>query len=121
MIFKDPDRRWPNSVGSALWTCGSGREVEPAGNFLLLSPFSAYDTDGLVVDKLIELHNKPFALVTERHGQAILFATNAIAEQEGLNPGMKLADARAIFPKLSVEPTQIQKDKAMLEKIRIWY
>ena len=33
---------------------------------------------------------------------------------------MKLADARAIFPKLSVEPTQIQKDKAMLEKIRIW-
>ena len=67
------------------------------------------------------LHNKPFALVTERHGQAILFATNAIAEQEGLNPGMKLADARAIFPKLSVEPTQIQKDKAMLEKIRIWY
>ena len=26
----------------------------------------------------------------------------------------------AIFPKLSVEPTQIQKDKAMLEKIRIW-
>lgn len=66
------------------------------------------------------MHNKPFALVTERHGQAILFATNAIAEQEGLNPGMKLADARAIFPKLSVEPTQIQKDKAMLEKIRIW-
>ena len=29
---------------------------------------------------------------------------------------MKLADARAIFPKLTVEPTQIQKDKAMLEK-----
>lgn len=66
MIFKDPDRRWPNSVGSALWTCGSGREVEPAGNFLLLSPFSAYDTDGLVVDKLIELHNKPFAPLNDR-------------------------------------------------------
>jgi protein ImuB len=66
------------------------------------------------------LRDRAFALTIERHSQAILFATNAIAEQVGLKPGMRLADARAIFPGLKTEAKQTKEDEAILEKIRNW-
>ena len=50
MILEEPDGRWPNSVGSAHWKRGSGREIEPAGNLLLPAPVSAYGIDARIVE-----------------------------------------------------------------------
>src|SRR5258706_9208632 len=46
------------------------------------------------------LNNLPFVLRTPLHGRMLITAANASAETKGINSGMVLADARAIFPDL---------------------
>ena len=44
----------------------------------------------------------PFVLALPDHGRMIVTAVNSIGEMEGINPGMAVADARAIVPGLKV-------------------
>ncbi len=48
------------------------------------------------------LHNTPFALALPDHGRMIVTAVNAVLEKEGIQPGIAVADAKAIFPGLKV-------------------
>jgi protein ImuB len=62
----------------------------------------------------------PFALVgSDTHGLT-LTALNIPCRQEGLSPGMRLADARAICPALLTEPNAPGKDAAFLESLARW-
>ncbi|WP_172653383.1 Y-family DNA polymerase [Methyloceanibacter caenitepidi] len=62
----------------------------------------------------------PFALVgSDTHGLT-LTALNIPCRQEGLTPGMRLADARAICPALLTEPNAPDKDAAFLESLARW-
>ena len=49
-----------------------------------------------------DLRNTPFVLALPDHGRMIVTAVNTVAEKEGIDPGMVVADARAIFPELKV-------------------
>jgi protein ImuB len=48
------------------------------------------------------LDNAPFVLVSPDHGRMIITAANAIAQAQGIDEGMVVADARVINPSLTV-------------------
>ena len=61
-----------------------------------------------------------FALAAPgRHG-LLLAAVNHEAETEGLKPGMRLADARALFPSLLVRPAEDEADRQALLRLALW-
>jgi protein ImuB len=49
-----------------------------------------------------ELANKPFVLAGPDHGRMMIRAVNPIANQQGIEVGMVVADARVIIPSLEV-------------------
>lgn len=67
-----------------------------------------------------DLRDRPFALVEERQSQPTLIAVNDKAELAGLKPRMALADARAILPSLTTQPSNLVEDRKMLNRIVQW-
>ena len=49
-----------------------------------------------------DLLHIPFVLAMPDHGRMIVTAVNSAGEKEGIDPGMAVADARAIVPGLKV-------------------
>src|SRR5438105_872511 len=62
----------------------------------------------------------PFVLRTPSHGRMIISATNAQAEKRGINNGMALADARAIFPELEVQDDKPDLIDKLLKRLAEW-
>ena len=62
----------------------------------------------------------PTATILESRGQMLLAAVNAAGADAGLSPGMTLANARAIFPQVTLLQGDPQADAALLEKLRDW-
>ncbi len=62
----------------------------------------------------------PTATILESRGQTLLAAVNAAGAEAGLAPGMTLANARAIFPRVALLQGDPQADAALLEKLRDW-
>jgi protein ImuB len=64
--------------------------------------------------------DRPFALVRgDAHGLT-LTAVNAPCLKDGLGPGMRLADARAICPQLLTAPADPEKDAGFLLALARW-
>ncbi len=62
----------------------------------------------------------PLALITDTaHGPRI-DAANAAGLAAGAGPGMMLADARALCPKIQVAPSDPAGDRAFLDKLALW-
>jgi protein ImuB len=66
------------------------------------------------------LKSLPFVLRTSSHGRMIISATNAMAEQKGIEIGMPLADARAVNPGLQVLDDQPDLTNKLLTRIAEW-
>ncbi len=63
---------------------------------------------------------EPVALIVETaHGPRIE-AANEAALAVGAQPGMRLADARALYPRLGVTPADTAGDLAFLERLAVW-
>jgi len=62
----------------------------------------------------------PTATILESRGQMLLAAVNAAGGAAGLAPGMTLANARAIFPQVTLLQGDPQADAVLLEKLRDW-
>jgi protein ImuB len=60
-----------------------------------------------------ELRSIPFALAIPDHGRKIITATNIHAQSQGIDPGMVVADAKAILPSLKI----IDDDTTLPEKL----
>lgn len=67
-----------------------------------------------------DLKKLPFVLRTPVHGKMIIVAANAIAEAKGINTGMALADARAIFPSLEVRDDKPDLIGKLLKRLAEW-
>jgi len=67
-----------------------------------------------------QLRNVPFVLRTPSHGRMIITATNAVAEANGINTGMVLADARAVVPELEVLDDIPDLSEKLLKRIAEW-
>ena len=60
------------------------------------------------------------ALVTDTaHGPRI-DATNRAGLEAGAQPGMRLADARALCPQIAARPSDPAGDLAFLESLAVW-
>ena len=49
---------------------------------------------------------RPFGLVTSEGSRLIISAVTAAALSDGVSPGMRLADARAVCPALVTQPSE---------------
>jgi protein ImuB len=64
--------------------------------------------------------DRPFALVGSDARGLTLTAVNARSARDGLLPGLRLADARAICPQLLTEPAAPDKDADTLRALARW-
>lgn len=62
----------------------------------------------------------PFALSLRRGNSDVIQALDALAEAEGLRPGLSLAEARALCPRLVVRPGDPAADRRQQEALRRW-
>ena len=67
-----------------------------------------------------QLKNIPFVLATPDHGRMIVTAANVIAQTQGINTGMAVADARAIIPSLEVLDDRPELSDKLLKGITEW-
>lgn len=81
--------------------------------------FPHLTTDWFTIRKP-ELKDLPFVLHAPSHGRMVITAANAIAVTRGIDAGMVLADARAIFPDLRVHDDQPGLAEKLLLKIAEW-
>jgi protein ImuB len=67
-----------------------------------------------------ELKKLPFVLVSPSHGRMIITAANTLARKNGVQKGMVLADARAIFPSLQYFDDKPNLEIQLLQRIAEW-
>ena len=62
----------------------------------------------------------PFVLASPDHGRMLVRAVNILAQTQGIEPGMALADARAIIPNLQVIDDKPELADSLLNGIAEW-
>jgi len=67
-----------------------------------------------------ELATVPFVLSTPYHGRIVVTAANHLARQQGIETGMAVADARALFPSLKVLNDDAALSEKLLKGIAAW-
>lgn len=67
-----------------------------------------------------QLRDKPFVVSSNEQGRVCIKAANPAAIREGIQPGMVLADVRAILPQIEVWPDEPGDRKETLEAMARW-
>ncbi len=62
----------------------------------------------------------PIVLAREGHHGPVIHAANRVARLNGINPGSRVVDMRAICPDLQVEYADLAGDKAALDRLVLW-
>ena len=66
------------------------------------------------------LHDKPFVLASPDHGRMVITAANRLAEKQGIDINMVVADARALIPSLEVLDDQPETSARLLNGLAEW-
>jgi protein ImuB len=66
------------------------------------------------------LAHAPFVLAIPEHGKMIISATNQPAEQQGIERGMAVADARAVFPGIIVRDDNTSLSAKLLRSFAVY-
>jgi protein ImuB len=66
------------------------------------------------------LRTTPFVLAAPDHGRMVITAANALAEAQGIVPGLAVADARAILPSLQVLDDKPGLPEKLLTALAEW-
>jgi protein ImuB len=66
------------------------------------------------------LHHVPFILASPDHGRMVITSVNPLAESSGIETGMVLADARAIFPSIEFFDDRPNLSDKLLNVIAKW-
>ena len=67
-----------------------------------------------------ELANKALVLSMPSHGKMVITDTNFLAEQQGINKEMAVADARAIYPAIEVKDDIPDVAEKLLSRLAEW-
>lgn len=67
-----------------------------------------------------QLKTLPFVLRSPSHGRMVITAANALANKNGIDVGMVLADARAIVPELQVQDDKPDLVDKLLKRLAEW-
>ena len=62
----------------------------------------------------------PVALATEGPHGPVVHAANRAARAEGIHPGARIVDMRALCPNLRIVYADLQGDRAALQKLMLW-
>ena len=62
----------------------------------------------------------PIVLAHEGHHGPVIYAANRMARLNGINPGSRVVDIRAVCPELQVEYADPAGDRAALERLALW-
>src|SRR6185295_540581 len=66
------------------------------------------------------LYNVPFVLASPDHGRMIITAANTLAQAQGIDIGMVVADARVIIPSLHILDDKPGLSDKLLDRIAAW-
>ncbi|HTI92126.1 MAG TPA: DNA polymerase Y family protein [Puia sp.] len=66
------------------------------------------------------LLTRPFVLALPDHGRKVITAANRLAEQEGIQPGMTVADARILIPTLEELDDKPELTDQLLHGLALW-
>ena len=66
------------------------------------------------------LREMAFVLKTSSHNRMVVSAVNPLAQAQGITPGMLLADARALYPSLTVLDDKPGLALQLLDRIAEW-
>ena len=72
------------------------------------------------VRKAPELCDIPFVLASPQRGRMVIESVNALAMENGIRPGMVLADCKAIMPELQMIEAEPGKAKKLLYALAEW-
>lgn len=67
-----------------------------------------------------ELKDIPFVMAAPEHGRMVIKAANLVAQKNGIDVGMVVADCRAILPSLLVFDDKVQLTADLLNAIAEW-
>ena len=66
------------------------------------------------------LRDVAFVLAIPDHGRKVITAVSALAQEEGIQPGMTVADARVLYPSLEVFDDQPGRNDQLLHALALW-
>lgn len=66
------------------------------------------------------LRDKPFVLAAPDHGRMIVTSANLLAQKQGIDTGMSVADARALIPALEVLDDSLEIENRLLAGLAEW-
>lgn len=81
--------------------------------------FRYLTTDWLILHQA-ELQNMPFVLAAPERGRMLIKAASAAAQALGIEPGLVVADARAILPTLQVFDEEPERADKLLNELAEW-
>jgi protein ImuB len=67
-----------------------------------------------------ELRNAAFVLAAPDHGRMVITESNPLAQQQGIEPGLVVADARAMVPSLQVFDDDPKLPEKLLDALARW-
>jgi len=82
--------------------------------------FPRLATDRILRHRSRDEAGRPLAAVVETGNRVLLHGVDRLAEQEGLSPGMTLANARAVAAHLVTVPADPRADAALLSRLARW-
>lgn len=81
--------------------------------------FRYLETDWMRIGKPM-LRDRAFVLAVSERGRRVIRARNALAEKQGVHPGMAVAEAKAFLPDLEVLDMPEGLPEKLLKSIGIW-
>jgi len=81
--------------------------------------FRHLTTDRMIIRRP-ELKDTPFVLASPERGRMMVRAASTVAEANGIEPGMVVADARAVFPSLEVIDDEPELANNVLNELAEW-
>ncbi len=66
------------------------------------------------------LHDRPFVMTASKRGRMVIQAVNVHAEEDDIHIGMAVADARAIYPSLTVVEASVDVEEKLLLRLAEW-
>ncbi len=66
------------------------------------------------------LRDIPFVLGRTEQGRGVVVAANEVAQLQGIDAGMTIADARALLPGIKVLEDPLELENRLLQRIAVW-
>lgn len=85
-----------------------------------MSVFLPYLTADIMARRMPDLRTRPFVLAEKVKNRIQICSVNGLAADQGIYPGMTVADARSLFPQLEVITENLPDTTESLQSLALW-